>query len=425
MFRSGVSFATQWDLLTMTEEGGHGMFYFNKRCFPKSQYWGLWLWSKHMGNSLLQSDLQGSDNIYSCVTKSDKGIQVMLVNVGRDSSTRVRVEMPGVELGRQGRVTTLSQREYSWDYIKHEPLWSHKPQSKSFDVSSEVEVPPFCAQVYEFPYKDVVLKNSAADKSAGNKLRLLLPESAPADLPIEGWVLAGRGGEDAPPVPSPVKLSVSGSAVPDRTEVRISEAAGRFFLQPRAPGKVIVRAVSGKYTAEQELEVTAVHERPQVCWMFEDEVDKWGASSTYTLRGDDKARANQQVAAVVLDNDRASAGKDTLMSLTHIPASVPRKRIGGVVFDLMVSPDFSCKDDDVGLSVVLQSESAHWLPLGEFPLKPQKGKWKSFTLRLPEPKYYKLVGKSYAIRFQLYQNGTNPSPVSGTIYFDNVGFLLR
>jgi hypothetical protein len=207
--------------------------------------------------------------------------------------------------------------------------------------------------------------------------------------------------------------------------VRISEAAGRFFLQPRNPGKVIIRAVAGKFSAEKAITITPVHERPQVCWLFENAIDKWGASSTYKLIADDKARPNQQVAAVQLENSLAAAGQDTLLALTQIPSSLPRKRIGGVVFDMMVSPDFKSADNKISVNVILQSESAHWVPLGAVALMPQKGKWQTFTIKLPAAKYYQVVGRTYALRFQLYQHSSSRVPATGTVYFDNVGFLLR
>ena len=38
---------------------------------PKAQYWGLYLWSKHMGNKLLETELLGAENVYAFYTADD------------------------------------------------------------------------------------------------------------------------------------------------------------------------------------------------------------------------------------------------------------------------------------------------------------------------------------------------------------------
>ena len=449
MFRSGVSFATQWDLLTVTETGGHGLFHFEQfdfdqpgvsqaeldrqyaafapPGFAKSQLWGLYLWSKCMGDQLVASSLEGSDHAYAMVTRADDRLSVMVVNVSRDETVRIQLNAPGLEWGESGLATTLSQREYTWNHMTHEPLWSHMPTSREFSIKQDLEltVPPFSARVFELPFKGSALKSAGDEKSdAQPSLRLLLPERSPMDLPVEGWVLVGEGGYDAP-VLQPARLTVNGPARADREQVRISEAAGRFFLTPEGTGPVAVRATAGSVSIERSLELVEVKERAEVYWRFETDATEWGGSSTFAVRADDLVRPNQQVAAIDLRRAVPEANKDILLLLESMPANLPRERIGGVVFDLSVAPNLACTDKSVGLGVILQSESEHWIPLGAIPLEQVKGRWESFTFRLPDLKYLKAVDKTYALRFQLFQNNARKVPVDGTIYLDNVGFLLR
>ena len=449
MFRSGVSFATQWDLLTVTETGGHGLFHFeqfnfdqpgvsqeeldrlynafNPPGFAKSQFWGMYLWSKCMGDQLVASSLEGNDHAYAMVTRADDRLSVMVVNVSRDEAARIRINAPGMQWGEKGRATTLSQREYTWNPMTHEPLWSHKPVSRVLPVEKDLEltVPPFSVRVFELPLRDTALEpEDRGQPRAQAPLRLLLPESSPVDLPVEGWILVGDGGADVPML-QPARITVKGPAQADREQVRISETAGRFFLMPKGTGRVTVRATAGRTTVEKTLEIVEVKERSEVYWRFETDTSEWGGSSSFTVRADDLVRPNQQVAAIELRRAVPKENKDVLLLLESMPADLPKDRIGGVVFDFSVSPDLACTDKSVGLGVILQSASEHWIPLGSVPLELVKGRWKSFTFRLPDLKYLQAVDKTYALRFQLFQNNAKKVPVDGTVYIDNVGFLLR
>ena len=223
----------------------------------------------------------------------------------------------------------------------------------------------------------------------------------------------------------PARITVKGPAQADREQVRISETAGRFFLMPKGTGRVTVRATAGRTTVEKTLEIVEVKERSEVYWRFETDTSEWGGSSSFTVRADDLVRPNQQVAAIELRRAVPKENKDVLLLLESMPADLPKDRIGGVVFDFGVSPDLACSDKSVGLGVILQSASEHWIPLGSVPLELVKGRWKSFTFRLPDLKYLQAVDKTYALRFQLFQNNAKKVPVDGTVYIDNVGFLLR
>jgi hypothetical protein len=430
MFREGVTFATQWDLLTTTPEGGHGMFHFSGHCLPKSQYWGLYLWSKYMGDQLLASELKGDDNTYAVVTRDAERFYVMVINVSHDAPATVELDVPGIAFAREGRMATLSHREYFWDPYRHEPKWSRKPNEVRFvlDTDTKLEVPPYSARVFELPLKGFGLRPGTEVENAEIRpLEILLPESAPADLPVEGWVFLQNDPED-PKVGKQfdtARLSIDGPARADSSTVRLGEAAGRFMLEPTGAGTVTVRAAANGEYAERTVELRSVEERTEVVWQFEDDASNWGAASSYELVGDDAVRPNQQVAAVVLEGDRPTEGHDVLASFSPLPDAVPKERICGVVLDVGASADFKCADRNVGVRVVLQSEVDHWIELGSLQLDEVRGSWKTLELKLPDPKYYAAMGKTYALFIQLYQNGDKKVPVSGRVYLDNVGFILR
>ncbi len=263
-------------------------------------------------------------------------------------------------------------------------------------------------------------------KAVAAHLEILLPDSAPADLPIEGWVMVrDEAGTPVPNVIDAAGLVLDGPAASDRYAVRVREAAGRFFLQPNGPGPLTVIAQAGALTAERVVRIQPVEERPRVYWRFEDAPATWNAISSFALVEDDAVRPNQSVASVPLKDVKPEANQDTLLAFEQLPSDLPKDRIGGVVFDVSVSPDFDCVDPQTRINIILQSESAHWIQLGSLNVNDLKGKWKSMTLRLPDQKFHSAMHATYALRFQLSQPATEKSPATGRIYFDNVGFLLR
>jgi alpha-L-arabinofuranosidase len=427
MFREGVTFATQWDLLTVTPEGGHGMFHFAGRCMPKSQYWGLYLWSKYMGNQLVASELSGNDNAYAVVTRDAERLYIMVVNASRDEPARIHLNVAGADLEKEGRMATLSHREYFWDIYRHEPKWSRKPVEKKVPTTGKLEVPPYSARVFEIPLKGFGLRSGTEVENAViQPLEILMPETATADLPVEGWVFLQNDPEDVK-VGNDIdeaKLSISGPAELDTATVSLGEAAGRFYLKPTGAGKVTVRATANKVSVERVIDILPVQERREVVWQFEDAPDQWDASSSYTLVGDGEVRPNQQVASVVLKDDVPLSGNDKLAMFTP-PESIEKKRISGVILDISVSDDFKCLDKRAGVRIVLQSEMDHWIDLGTVTLEEVRGKWKTLELKVPDPKYYPAMGSTYALLIQLYQNNEKKVPVSGKVYLDNVGFILR
>lgn len=429
MFRCGVSFATQWDLLTATETGGHGLFFFEEgRCVPKSQFWGLYLWSRFMGNDLLDLSLDGPEHLRAYATRDGDVLAILLVNTSREQPVTLTLRGSGAALAAAGAAADLSFREYVWHPYEHRPVRSEAPTLRPLTEveTAAVHVAPFSARVVRIPLNgatDPMAVEMAARRDGG--LSLILPAEASADLPVEGWVVVDGDAGQRLTFGSEATLAVEGPAESDRGRVRIGEAAGRFFLAPRGEGRVTVHASWNGLETSRTLTVTPVTERVEVVWEFEQPRDTWSAVSSFSLAADDTLRPNRQVAAVRLDGDTPRAGHDTLLAFEAMPDGLPLDRIGGVVFDILLSPDFACEDEEVGLTVVLQSEGEHWIPLERIPLPSLAGGWRTLTVRLPDPKYHAVMRHTYALRFQISQRGEAKQPVEGGVAFDKVGFLIR
>ena len=448
MFRNGVTFSTQWDMLTATETGGHGLFYFkqfdfdqpgvpqkemdrlfqafNPPCIPKSQYWSFYLWNHFMGDRLVSASLAGAPDVYSVVTRSDDALQIMLVNWSREEAATIRLDS-AEPLAGAGRATRLSHREYFWNPFAREPVWSRPPEPVALTLGADaaVTVAPFSAMVVEVPFASAKPSGKAKRvfKATAPALRLLMPETTTEDVPVEAWVLAEdiRPGTPGDAVLS-VELSVEGPAKLDRQQVRINEAAGRFFITPTAAGEIKVAARSGTKTAKKTLEILPVQERTEVLWDFEGEQEKMGIRSDFDLSLSDTVKPNQKTGAIKLENSLPESGKDILLAFEPIPASVPKDRIGGFVFEVKTSHDFVTGDGGAQILVVLQSEADHWMPLGQVSLTSEHGKdWESVELRIKDPARLPSMKWLYAVRLLLVAG----NPVSGQVYIDDAGFILR
>ena len=421
MFRHQVDFATHWDLLTETEEGGHGLFQFVGRCMPKAQYWGLYLWSKHMGNQLLETELLGAENVYAFATRDAERFYVMLINVNRDERVEVDLELPQLKLSDVGRRVTLSHREYFWDPYTHQPKWSRKPSEQDFAMGGRLEVPPYSARVFELPLEGARFRSELTEGFGDEPFEIMLPEQASVDAPIEGWVLL----RDDPQDPRGVlqgdgaELLVSGPAHIDVQNVSLKEAAGRFFLTPTGAGTVTVEARAGNRVVKQAVEIEKFQERTEMVWQFEDRISDWGVRSDYTVTAEDTVKPNQRVAAVEIDGFKKE------MAVFTIPEGVQKKRIAGVVVELGRSADFQCQDQEVAVRVVLQSLSNHWIDLGSVIIDEEVDGWKHVEFALPDATFRQVMSGAYAVYFELYSTGGKSAPVTGKIYLDNLGFILK
>jgi hypothetical protein len=275
MFRNGIDFANQWDMMTATAAGGHGLFYFDQfdfeqpgvpqeemdrqylsfdpPCVPKGQYWALYLWSKYMGDRMVDAALSGAGQLYSAVTRSDDALQILFVNPSREIAQTVQIDSSR-PLARQAVAVQLSHHEYFWNPYARAPEWSRRPEPVKVALSgNSVTVPPFSVLVLQVPFAgaspDLVAKPMQA-RPARPEIKILLPETTPEDVPVEAWILMPDSGSFAPDAePVTASLSIEGPGGLDCKTVRLNEGAGRFFIAPTGTGNIKVTATCGKESA--------------------------------------------------------------------------------------------------------------------------------------------------------------------------------
>ncbi len=444
MFRDGISFANEWDMMTATATGGHGLFYFDQfdfeqpgvpqdemdrqfesfdpPCIPKGQYWALYLWSRYMGDRLVGSSLKGAENLYTAVTRSDDALQIMFVNSSRDSVQTVRLDS-SKRLAKEAVAVQLSHREYFWNPHTQSPQWSRKPEPIKISLAGGmVVVPPFSVLVLQVPFAGKPISSFESARVAKPEIQLLLPESTPEDVPVEAWVLMPDSPSYTPDEkPLTALLKIKGPGKLDVQAVRLNEGAGRFFIQPTGTGKIQVVATCGKETASATLEAMPVQSRTEILWRFEGADGLAGMKSDYALGLSDTAKPNQQTAEVRLNKALPMPGKGALIAFGSFPDGFPKERVGGVVFDVRTSPGFSSKDPNARIEVVLQSSDDHWIPIGTLPLAGLEDGWKTVGLSIPNHEYFASMKWLYSIRLQL----ATTQPVSGEIYINDAGVILR
>jgi hypothetical protein len=398
---------------------------FDPPCIPKGQYWALYLWSKYMGDRMVDASLTGAEQLYSAVTRSDDALQILFVNQSRDAAQTVHIDSSR-QLAGQAVAVQLSHHEYFWNPYTRSPQWSRRPEPHSVSLSdNSVTVPPFSALVLQIPFAgasaDVVVEPVQARK-AWPEIELLLPETTPEDVPVEAWVLMPGSGPFVPDAkPLTASLKIEGPGRLDCKTVRLNEGAGRFFIEPNGTGEIKVVATCGKETATAMLTAEPVQTRTEILWRFEGEDGLNGIQSDFTLTLSDTAKPNQQTAGVRLHEAVPARGKGGLVVFESFPETLPKERVGGVTLDVRTSHNFSTEDANARIEVVLQSTADHWIPIGSFPLDGLQDDWKTIEISIEDHEDLSSMKWLYSIRLQLAAT----RPVSGEIYIDDAGVILR
>jgi hypothetical protein len=431
MYRDGIDFANQWDAFT----GDGALVRTESPAARKAQYWTFYLWDHYMGDSFVPASVDGQGPLHAYATTSDDALYVMLINAAPDDAVEATVDLTGFEPATQGERALLSYRGYFWNSQEHRPDWSDGPTVLPIDVGKgfQVEAPPMSVQCIRVPSaakpgisEQARLDAAAARKPAGApELRIQVAGTEFSDTPLEGWVRAYKAGTDQPysvPLP-PAKLEVTGPASADRAEVRLAEAAGRFVLRASAPGGVTLKAsVEGAETsAKVEFKASVPH--PRVLWDFEQPTLGRGYSSSWKLSTDDSVRPNQRVARIDLDSVVNDQQHQELLVISAFPPrnQLDRANIRGVFFDLMVSPDLKCDDPNAHIDVVMQSTGDYWMVLGSVPLSGARGKWATCTFPVTQEGHIRAMPYAYNVYLALRAS----KPVTGTVYIDRAGLLVR
>ena len=448
MFRMGIAFANQWDMMTATETGGHGMFYFDQfdfeqpgvpqeemdrqflafdpPCIPKGQFWALYLWSRFMGDRLVQSSLEDGADLYAAVTRSGQALQLMLVNTSRTAEQAVVLKSK-IPLAEKGVAVRLSHSEYFWNPYEHAPQWSRRPEPVEIILPKNrmIAVPPFSVLVLQLPFADAgegaTVKPVPAHPGE-SAVKLLLPSSTPEDVPVEGWVLMPNAGSFIPGAAEvTADLSVEGPAELDTAKVRMNEGAGRFTIRPTETGTIRISARCGRSRITAKLTAEPVQPREEVLWSFEGKDGLAGMASDYEIALSDTAKPNRQTAEVRLQHAVPEENKGGLIIFSRFPDGFPRQRVGGVVFDIKTSRGFGAANPDARLSVVLQSTADHWIPIGSLRLSGLKDGWQRISMPIEDHTHFDSMKWLYSIRFQLEAG----RPVTGELFIDDAGVIMR
>ncbi|BCX49810.1 alpha-N-arabinofuranosidase [Haloferula helveola] len=413
MAESGVDFANQWDYFSDVGAGGHGLFGVNGEG-ARAVFHAMMLWREHMGSELLE--ISGlPEGVAGFATLRDGKPRVMLINKTRRPVRIDGVALDGAELTGSVKAWRFSQREYFWNPLKQRPEWSHAAREIAVDASG-FEVPGFCALVVSDESEE--LEGEFAGKPS---LEILVPAEAPADLPVEGFVLV-RGDDGAwGGTLSEVSLDLEGVGGASLKKVDTASSVGVFEVTPEGPGESRIKATADGLQAEATIRWTEVKQRDQVVWEFAGDASMSGLETSYQLAADSQARPNQTVAMMTLEAAEDVAEKNTLLAIKSLPEGLERERIGGVIGLLGGSPDLHSDDPNAFVQIVLQSNLDHWMPVGRVPLRKLAGSWEKLSIVLDDPRLLEAMGELYGIRFHLKSN----QPVEGRIYLDDLGFILR
>lgn len=438
MAKSGVHFATQWDIYTHHRgmKSGHGLIFTDGQKYTrKAPYHAMWLWNNYTGDRLLQSTADRQGVVYSLASRDDAAVYVQLINPNQDHEAVVQLQLNGFQAADRGERAMLTSREYYWNSLTSVPSWSQDPRIELLKTgnSFEVTLPPFSLTHVRIPSASTPALTARAQdlqpQPAGGQveLKFVLPEDIYVGDRVEGTVQAFLAGTDAPyPAALPAAaLSSTPAGTMDRTEARLAEAAGRFFVTAKEPGTLTVKAAVQGATVEKTLNVKSSVPRPAVYWFFDKPSlsEKEVFSSEYQLTADPNVRPNKDVARIELPKEGAVPNEKqrTLFMVRQLPPreKLDRSNIRGAVFDMMCK-GISSEDPNASVMVVMQSPANYWMVLGHVPLK-NSDKWETHQVVTENPKHMSAMASTYNLWLVL----SSSKPVTGTVYFDRIGLMVR
>jgi alpha-L-arabinofuranosidase len=433
--KHGVAFANQWDCFS-------DLFhhYDEDRHARKSEYYALMLWNNYMGNRLI-SATSSNDTIYTCASRSDDAVCVMLINKDHERAAKVNVQLSGFTPAGAGEVARVTSREYHWNSVADRLQWSTGPRIEELKTRSDfsVTLSPFSMTYVRVPDQakpvlSPIAQEALAEKSPAQgtpELRFVLPLEMYSGDQITGELIALAAGSADPyrGTLAPAALSADGDVTFDRSEVRLEEAVGHFDIRPAAPGELTITAQSDGAKATHKITVKSSVPRPVVFWDFSNPpvTDKGAFSSDFGLSEDLTQRANRAVARIDMwvgpkaVTDRSHI---EILKILSLPGDdkVHKSNIRGVVADLMASPDFACDDPDACITAVMQSPANWWMRLSSVPLKDVE-KWKTYRFDVMDQGHFKAMPSAFNLTFIL--EARKPVKVKGSLYFDRIGFMVR
>ena len=437
MMKTSVDFANQWDIFTQKEKGGHCAFHFTRdgRIVPKSQYWAFWLWSNHMGDELLSSKVSGNGQLHSVATRrADGWIAVMLVNLSRTERAVAALTLKGFDPAKRIETRLFSHRSYLWNYLENAPEWSRPPVADTAAFPSDknpIVLPPFSALLLEIPPAGEKTKLEIAKKEIYPDVSFIVPKTISVGRKVEAWALYREMGDGRPiSSASTLELKVTrGKAKITPSKLDMRDAAAKFTIEALEPGHITICGWMGGISIDDPpddppiyIKATPIVAEPHLFWTFETDKEPGKIGSSWKAIKDDKARRQNTVVAVRLKDVVPRDKKNVVLKINKLPHEFPREDIIGLVAEVFVSPDFKA-DPNAKLLPVLQSRDAYWIPLNPVSLsKLSKNSDDPTKISLKVPaKFLPAMKRVFEIRFLL----DSQKPISGAIYFDNIGFLME
>jgi hypothetical protein len=431
MARNDVAIATQWDCFSDL------LFDNDDRFARKPEFYALSLWNNYMGNRLIPATSDSQD-VYTFASRSDDAVSVMLINTDRDREANVNLHLSDFSPAPSGELATVSSREYYYDPLARKLQWSTGPHFEKVRTGTAfgLRLSPFSMTYLRIPSKAKPGLTSMARKALASslpatgkpELRFVLPAEMYAGDQIRGELIALSSGSRLPYQGhlGPATLGSIDHVSFDRTQVRLSESVGHFFMTPSVPGQLTLSAQVGDVKATHRILVKPSTPRPVIFWDFLNPrvTDQDAFSSSFSLSEDLTQRANRAVARVsfpelgiVPDEKRHEA-----LKVAKLPddKKLNKENIRGVIFDLRTPADFACEDPNANILVVMQSSANWWMKLGTVSLSEAK-QWRTYQFDVKDPDYIKAMPSALNIIFVLQAT----KPVKGSIYFDHVGFMVR
>ena len=154
MAKAGVDIALQWDMFSTTPTGGHGLFNpDDPEMRPRSQYWAMWMWSRYMGDRMVQTQLEAPGFVRAYSTRDNEYASVMIINGSEKEAVTVDLQMPDVAGTTRGTEISFSHEQYQINTETLLPDKSEKPAEEPVDIHKKMNITlaPYSIKIIRYP----------------------------------------------------------------------------------------------------------------------------------------------------------------------------------------------------------------------------------------------------------------------------------
>ena len=418
MFNSKVDFANQWDLFSTTETGGHGLFQKGGEITPRASYWAMWLWAQHLGETLTESKVTGSNDLKSYATMKDGKPAILLINQSPKESLTTTLVLPN---GSKtiGQKIEFSYKNYLWNPYLQKPEWTTKPIESVVDLKKPIILPPFSATVLKIG----VRAESSKIATGSAHPDIFLPESHPADLPLTTKFFLRNQDRSGPYLGKPVtvKFLVKGPAKISESEITMHNPVREITLTPTDAGVATIYMHCNGKTVSKQVTFKKVALSNRVLWSFGTDADVTTATGNLPTRRNGEARRNDSVLEVQFDKLSPVKGNDLAVEINPLSLPFHKEKIGGICAKLKISPELQDAHKGAAIQVVIQSEGNHWMVLKEIPFSSLTTSWQDIEITTDVQSELAVMPLSYALVMKV----KSPKPLTGKLFVDDLGFILR